>query len=230
MIDGGTFTVLFDGDLAYQTKISHVYEATNLSLKESYLEISQTRGYLIFLIIFLTVFRLSFLPLDLFIVKRQMHKERIAEQISQIRVDTTDFKEQSKHVRDCYKKNGINTSHDVLLLVFKISLMLFIFSVVINGTSLEPKNWLDSRSLINGLIGTFLFPIMYFSNKNQSQVSANLLMTIGLPVILYACSVMFFSVTLMIFILLMQAFNLLGNAIGRSYFNTLAIRNNNDKI
>jgi len=230
LIEGPTFAVLFEGDLDYQTKISHLYQSTNLVIKDAYLDIATTKGYLISLIIFLTIFRVSFLPLDLFIIKRQIIKDGLTNKISLIRSNVSDFKEQSKQVRECYVSNGINTKHDVILLTFKILLMLFVFSVVFNGVSLEPQNWQNSRGFINGFLGTLLFPLIYFSNRFQPQISRTNMMAIGLPLILYVCSIALFSVSLLIFILIMQAFNLLGSLIGNYFFVTMVNRKNYEEV
>ncbi|MBB6543056.1 YidC/Oxa1 family membrane protein insertase [Thalassotalea piscium] len=208
IIDGSTYDVLFNNQFIYTTHIQTLVINIFDLLKNTYLIFISSGDYLLRYVLVLFLFRVLLLPLDIIIQKSQNLKALLTPEVLKIKDRETSLKDQGMATRNLYKENNIKPMMGAALMIFKVLLTIVLFLIVKDGFVFEPVFLVDYRLMINILLGTLLFPIVYLANKGQDNFRSNKFYLLGLPSLLYVCGILYFTVSLCFFILVMQLINM----------------------
>ena len=206
-IDGETFSVLFDNEYPHSNIFSIVFSWFFGYLKESYIHFISNGDYFFRFMAVLFFFRFALIPLDLLIDIKQRKKDKLSDEVSEIKSRVSGLTERSEELRKLYKHYEIKPMLNVSLMLIKLAFIIGLFVVLKNGFGYEPDFAVDNNSVVNAVLGLFLFPIVFLSSKTETSYRSSIYYALGLPVLLYILGLTIFSVSLFSFIVFMQASN-----------------------
>lgn len=220
--DGSIIAILFVQNSFFSSFIGISFGELYGFVRNMYIHLIDNIGYLYALGASIVLFRVLYFPIELKILFIQNKKLLIEDELSEIRSTYSDFKVQSKQIKECYLKNNINMLFYFSLILLKIVGLICFYYLINHSSSFEVQYLKDNRVFINILLSVILYVVSYFNQLIQPFSHIQKQMAFFLPLVLSVCSFVFFPVTLMILIVSMQFINVLYYWLGKkssSFFN-----------